>query len=794
MDSRSLTFADEVLEITNGEGVDVVLNSLAGEAIAKGIEILRPFGRFVEIGKRDIYADSKLGLLPFRKNLSFFAMDLLRPGIERPELVGSILREMVDRFKDGVYTPVPRHLFPVSKVEDAVRLMAQAKHIGKVVLGMMDENVRIEAPRTLCREDGTYLVTGGLGGFGLATARWLVANGARSLVLMGRHKPDQAARAAIDELTAIGTAVELAQGDVACETELKSVIERIRDTASPLRGVVHCAMVLDDGWLADITRERFATVLAPKTAGAWNLHRQTLGDELDFFVLFSSFSSIFGNPAQGSYSAANAFLDVLAHYRRSRGLPALAVHWGAISDVGTLAQNPDTAKLASDLGLAGITADQALAAMHKLLVDGRTDGVVARIDWRRLADHVPTIRTSPTFSSFALDERTVVATPGRKGSSFRLALGQVAELTERADLIEQFLCEKVGDILGMDPSRLDMEIPLTDMGLDSLIAVELVTVLDIELGIKLPIVNLLQGIAIRPLAARIATTLMHSDGASVPSSEPVSLRPTVVEPPISDDSQVSSVANGGTKFTAIQSKPTHGEMAPSPSRRAPAATHRKRPDYTAFDYQHWTRSQQMIRWCARSVFALGTRTRIAGQVRIPGSGGFILAINHLSLADAFLLLSVMQRPFVGLVAEWLQELAATRWFVGELGNAIFVRRGEGDLDALEDAEAVLLSGGIVAISPEGTRSRAGSLQAARTGAAYLAKRTGVPVLPVGMWGQEQLARSWLHLQRPEVNVNIGEPIRLPSGSASALELQQCTDQIMRALAALLPVAYRGVYQ
>ncbi len=223
MDSRSLSFADEVLALTDGQGVDVVLNSLSGEAIAKGLSVLAPYGRFIEIGKRDIYQNSQIGLRPFQKNLAYFAIDLDRMIRERPTQVGDVLREVMQLLAAGSFTPLPVRVFPVAQVADAFRLMAQAKHMGKLVIDVKDvkgAEVRSAQPDRLVCADGTYLITGGLGGLGLEVAKWLVQSGAQHLVLMGRREraalPPRAIET-VDALERSGAQVIIAQADVTRE-------------------------------------------------------------------------------------------------------------------------------------------------------------------------------------------------------------------------------------------------------------------------------------------------------------------------------------------------------------------------------------------------------------------------------------------------------------------------------------------------------------------------------------------------------------------------------------------------
>ncbi len=249
-DSRSLAFADEVLAATGGTGVDVVLNSLTGEAIAKGLEVLAPSGRFVEIGKRDIYGHGSLRLWQLRNNASYMVVDLAQLVADRPEYVGDLLRKVATGVAQGVWAVPPVRTFPVADTGAAVRCLAQGKQIGKVVVSLEGGAVPAVQTGDLPVEldaDATYLITGGLGGLGRAVATWLVERGARHLVLMGRTAPSTSAQQTLDALRRAGAHVVVSRGDVARADHVASVIESIRVAMPPLRGVVHAAGVLDDG-------------------------------------------------------------------------------------------------------------------------------------------------------------------------------------------------------------------------------------------------------------------------------------------------------------------------------------------------------------------------------------------------------------------------------------------------------------------------------------------------------------------------------------------------------------------
>jgi NAD(P)-dependent dehydrogenase (short-subunit alcohol dehydrogenase family)/acyl carrier protein len=514
MDSRSLAFADEVMQYTGGRGVDIVLNSLAGEAIPKSLSVLDSYGRFIEIGKRDIYEDSKVGLRPFRRNLSLFAVDLDKLCAERPQLVESFLHEVMRGFEDGSLHPLPHRVFSVPDIVSAFRHMAQAKHIGKVVVSMHEDVV--VTPRTAeslaLRDDGTYLITGGLGGFGLAVAQWLADNGARHLVLVGRSgMASPAAEAAVTALREAGVAVVVAKADVADEGQVCDVLAEIRRSMPPLRGVIHAAMVLDDALLPQLDEARMRTVMAPKVVGAWNLHTQTLGDPLDFFVSFSSLTSMIGNPGQGNYVAANAFLDALAQHRRLQGLPALTVNWGAVSGAGYVAQNPEIAQKLEHVGVMSLPAQQLLTILGALL---RADVVqlgVGHIDWPRLAK-VHLIRTSPRLAHLT------EAVPGAEGDGSAASLVDAVLALDPAER-RQFLSVQVRDqlarVLGMSPAKLDVEQPLLNLGLDSLMAVEIGNQVQAMVGVDVPTMKLMEGLSIAGLAEFV---LEHLSGEPAPAA------------------------------------------------------------------------------------------------------------------------------------------------------------------------------------------------------------------------------------------------------------------------------------
>jgi NADPH:quinone reductase-like Zn-dependent oxidoreductase/acyl carrier protein len=529
MDSRSLDFAEEVLQITGGEGVDVVLNSLAGEAIPRGLSILRLCGRFLELGKRDIQQNSQLGLQLLKNNVSFFAIDVLpvwdRLYREKTPIFSSIFRSSMQYFRDEKLAPLPLQVFPISEVVSAFRHMAQAKHIGKIVVSLQEQEVLVapssEVSATF-RADGTYLITGGLGGLGLSVAQWMVLQGARHLVLIGRSSPSAQAEKALESMQRDGAQVVVAKADVAQEQQVAGVLADIHQSVPPLRGIIHAAGILDDSILLQLNRERFMSVMAPKIRGAWNLHILTLNESLDFFVLFSSAASLLGSPGQGNYAAANAFLDALAHHRRAQGRPAISINWGPWSEVG-LAARPNRGGRLALRGMESMTPEQGVKVFGELLRQGTTQVGVMPVNWQQWCQFYPSVGASPLLAHLLRIEGENPLEAG--GPSGRESLTRDALLAtepgERQQLVESYLGKQIAKVLGLSASKLstlDAHQPLSRLGIDSLMAVELKNRIETDLEVTIPMLSLLRG----PSVAQLTTLLLEATtGTDSPSSMPL---------------------------------------------------------------------------------------------------------------------------------------------------------------------------------------------------------------------------------------------------------------------------------
>jgi acyl transferase domain-containing protein/NADPH:quinone reductase-like Zn-dependent oxidoreductase/SAM-dependent methyltransferase/acyl carrier protein len=517
-DSRRSDFTDAVMELTGRRGVDVVLNALAAEAIPMGLSCLAEFGRFIEIGKRDIYQNARIPLWPLRRNASFHvvAMDAVFSGDQA--LTRNMLGEISALVEKGALSPLPFRSFPACRVDSAFRLMAQGKHIGKVVVAFPEvflprrgEPLR---PGFVVNPEGCYLITGAFGGFGKVLAQWLVEAGARHLVLTSRKgATTTGAETFVQSLRERGVEVRVVRADVGSREDVLRLAADIRSGNWPLKGLFHLAMVIDDAPIVSLTRERIRSVMAPKAYGAYLLHEHTRDFDLDCFVLFSSVSSIFGNPAQGSYGAANAFLDSLAHHRRALGLPALTINWGVLGGEGYVARNKRVAEFLARQGTTELSPREVMDLMESSLNADVTQVMAIRVDWTKWRQFFRGMQENPLL------ERIFMAVEGQEPdgspSDLRLKI-ESATPEELGGIIRQAVRDAVGSVLRVKTDTLRDDQPLTDLGLDSLMGVEIENSIEGSLGLSLPPASLIRARTIGQIVALIAEQMGAKtvDGAS----------------------------------------------------------------------------------------------------------------------------------------------------------------------------------------------------------------------------------------------------------------------------------------
>ncbi|MFE0593660.1 SDR family NAD(P)-dependent oxidoreductase [Micromonospora echinospora] len=548
--SRTLDFADAVRDRTDGQGVDVVLNSLADEFIPRSIGVLRESGTFLEIGKRGIWAAEQVAEL--RPDVEYHPFDLGEVADADPELIRATLREVTDALGAGRLAPLPLRTFPFERAVDAFRHMAQARHVGKVV-------VTHDHPPAV-RPDATYLITGGLGGIGPAVARWLVDRGARHLVLLGRNAPSAEVAATLRDLRP-DARIHTRQADVADPDALAGVLAEIAATLPPLRGIVHAAGVLDDGVLAQQTWTRFAGVLAPKVAGGWNLHQLTRDLPLDFLVFCSSVAALLGSAGQSSYVTANTFLDTLAHHRRARGLAATSVGWGPWADGGMAARLDDRQRqrLAAQ-GFRAMPADEATDALGRLLEAGATQAGVFAVDWSTHL-HGYGDRPPALLARLRRAEATPAAGPAEQaptgGARERI---EGAHPTERRQLLQEYVQCVAVTILGLPSAQpVNPQQPLRELGLDSLMAVELRNALGGFAGRHLPSTLAFDHPTVTRLTDYLLRELFPEPATPAPASGPLPT-PDVPDDLVArvaalDDADVEALL--AAKLSALEVRTTH---------------------------------------------------------------------------------------------------------------------------------------------------------------------------------------------------------------------------------------------
>jgi acyl transferase domain-containing protein/acyl carrier protein len=493
--SRTPDFAEQIRQDTSGYGVDIVLNSLTGPLQRASLETLALGGRFIEIGKKDIYGDTSLGLSPFKRNLAFFAVDLALMCSMAPDRLSALLSRVMALF-DEWRLPLPDiATYPLADVAEAIRIMSGADHTGKLV---------ITIPKSGCyrlpvtaghyrpfRRDGAYIITGGLGGLGLFLAGAMSSGGCGRLILNTRSTPSETVSRALTQMQSRGTEVAVIAGDITERSTAQRLVEAAKATGLPLRGVLHGAAVVEDGILSSVTEESLRRNWAPKVEGAWYLHEATRQERLDWFCSFSSVAALLGSPGQSAYAAANSWLDVFTLWRRAQGFRSSAIAWGAWADIGAganLVDRGDTKMIEPRDGA---------YAFDALLRHDR--GYVAYTP----LDGAPWLTALAARSPFAGDLMQASATPADPARCLLADLAQTPT-DEWPSVLRRAIIEHLGIILRrtVSPDR-----PLFDYGLDSLGTLQLLLALEADTGIRLTARNIT---TVRALADTLSTALREA--------------------------------------------------------------------------------------------------------------------------------------------------------------------------------------------------------------------------------------------------------------------------------------------
>ncbi|TLD11793.1 hypothetical protein PspLS_11646 [Pyricularia sp. CBS 133598] len=530
--SRDASFAKGILRVTNGRGVDCVLNSLSGELLRASWEVLATFGTFVEIGLRDILDNSRLEMRPFGKSTTFTFFNQFSLYEQDPAALGQVLNQVFDLILAGTLrAPSPLTVCQLEKVEEAFRTIQQGKHVGKMVLSFpaaeKTTTTTTAAPVMRKAKDSlkldpnvTYLLVGGLGGLGRSLARQFVASGARHLAFLSRSgdgSPD--AQALIKDLSGRGAVVKAYRGDVSDPASFRTALEKLESDLPPVKGVVQMAMALRDIVFEKMSYDWWRTGLRPKVQGTWNLHEYfDKTRPLDFFIICSSISGLYGYPSQAQYSAGNTYQDTLAHYRRSQGLKAVSVNLGIMRDVGVLAEQGATGNFLLWEEALGIR-EPAFHALFKGLINRQKSNDPA--SWPP-AQITTGLGTGDIMSRHGLDQPGYFKIPrfgplavlssaggpsstgGSDAVSLSSRLPEASSKDEAIAIITGALVEKVATILQMPVSEVDSARPMYRYGVDSLVALEIRNWITTEMKATVALLEVLAAVPIEAFAARIA--------------------------------------------------------------------------------------------------------------------------------------------------------------------------------------------------------------------------------------------------------------------------------------------------
>ena len=499
MSSRTLEFSDEVLRLTDGRGVDIVLNSLNKEYVAAGVRCLARDGRFVELGKIGIW--SKEQMRSERPDVDYHNFDLSEFTEEEfNRLNKQILQEVIARVEAGDLAPLPTVVYGLDEVEEAFSVLSRGGNTGKLVVSFGDELAQEPAPAL--SPDETYLVTGGLGALGVVTVQKLVNDGARHIAIISRRQLPETELAALKAGLAEGVEVVVHQGDIANAADVARIMRAIGAGGAPLGGIIHAAGVLADAPLAKQTWESVEKVLGPKVYGTWHLHEAALSRPgLKFFVTYSSISSVLGAPGQANYAAGNHFMDLLMHWRVARGLPGLSVNWGPWAEVGMAATlNAQQLKSIEERGIKFVKPAEGMRAMWKALGRRRAQSMIGEFDWDRY------VTSQPVADALF---REVLPKGGGPVASVDLEALVTQTKADREAAIREILRARVASVLRFDsPENVEFDAKFVELGLDSLAAVELKNALEAAFRIPLPTSALFDYPAIQALTEFISVQLV----------------------------------------------------------------------------------------------------------------------------------------------------------------------------------------------------------------------------------------------------------------------------------------------
>jgi acyl transferase domain-containing protein/NADPH:quinone reductase-like Zn-dependent oxidoreductase/SAM-dependent methyltransferase len=513
-DSHSNSFVKDVMAVTNGEGVDIALNSLAGELLHSTWRCIAPFGAMIEIGKRDFYGHGKVDMYGCTENRAFLGLDARHMQTARPAVCGQMLRECIEFFEHGFVKPIPTYKnVPAVDVVDAFRHMQKGTHIGKFTVNMPDDfsdlYVNTNEPSLRLRHDASYLLVGGLGGVGRSIASWLVRKGAKSLVFLSRSGRSKNHEDFCKELEVMGCKMQVYEGSVANAEDVKGAVA---EACYPIRGAINLSMALQDCPIDTMSYENWYTAIRPKVDGTWNLHN-ALSFDLDFFVLFSSTSGLVGQYGQANYAAANTFLDAFVQFRHGQGLVASVIDLGVMEDIGYVAESSNLLDYFRQLDADLLTEDDMREglrlAIARSFLNPQEQATQKYSNPSQITlgvrSHVPMSdpmnriiwKRDRRFSVY----RTIESIAPRLSTTdekLRTFLNQLASggTSSVGDDKAEYLAGEIGRTLYVfmmkDPENMEKDQPLHTLGLDSLVSIELRSWCKTQIGFDVSILEIMQ--------------------------------------------------------------------------------------------------------------------------------------------------------------------------------------------------------------------------------------------------------------------------------------------------------------
>lgn len=541
--SRDDSFVQGVLSVTGGRGADVALNSLTGELLHKTWAALAPLGRLIEIGKRDIHENTKLEMDPFRNGVTYASVDTDTLFRVNPELLGQLLRQSFALIQNGdVEAPGPIQTFTYGNVKAAFRTLQAGKSVGKIIL-VPDDNELVPvipptySDRSIFSPEKSYLLVGGLGGIGRSLAEWLFRRGARKIAFLSRSgAKTRDAQDTVSWLHERGAETFVFKANADRFEEVKSVIDSLGDT---LGGIFQAAMVLRDAPFGQLTADDWRQCVHPKTLGTRNLHVASEGIDLDFFVAFSSMSSVVGTAGQSNYSAANSYIDALMAHRRAHGLAGTTMNVGVVGDVGAVAEDDSLAVILDRMGYDFISQNELFYQVEEAVLTSKLQlpDTLPGLGRHQIISGINTKRKDVYWGAKALfrnlySNLDLKSNGSSKGTeSLTALLSAASSFEERVDILTTAFIAKVSAVMGLPVDSIQKAQPLTAYGLDSIVAVEFRKWFSTAVSADVPLFDILGSKSIKALVTKAVESLQQDEsqntsadagalGAGAPAASP----------------------------------------------------------------------------------------------------------------------------------------------------------------------------------------------------------------------------------------------------------------------------------